>query len=86
MTLKASNIFLLTIGSLIGVLAILTTEYAAVITGYFVLVLAALIAFAVAIHEGRPLYTVREGVKFFVGLGLLVWLLAVVAAAALAAF
>lgn len=84
MELKASNFFMLTIGSVVGVLAILTSEYATALIGYVVLVVGLMIATTVAMNEGRPYYMIGNKTKMFLAISLLVWLLAVVAAAALA--
>lgn len=84
MELKASNFFMLTIGSVVGVLAILTSEYATALLGYLVLVIGLIIATTVAMNEGRPYYMVGNRTKTFLAISLLVWLLAVVASAVLA--
>ncbi|MDX0801759.1 hypothetical protein CN233_04520 [Sinorhizobium meliloti] len=86
MALKSVDFFFLTLGSVVGILAILTSAYPAVIAGYLVLVLAFAMAFVVALHEGKPYYMVREGTKVFLAVALVVWALAVVASATLAVF
>ncbi|MDX0260503.1 hypothetical protein GOC60_04670 [Sinorhizobium meliloti] len=86
MVLKSVDFFFLTLGSVVGILAILTSAYPAVIAGYIVLVLAFAMAFVVALHEGKPYYMVREGTKGFLAVALVVWALAVVASATLAVF
>ena len=86
MALKSVDFFLLTLGSVVGILAILTSAYPAVIAGYLVLVLAFAMAFIVALHDGRPYYMVHEGTKVFLAVALVVWALAVVASAILAVF
>lgn len=86
MALKSVDFFFLTLGSVVGILAILTSAYPAVIAGYLVLVLAFVMAFVVALHEGKPYYLVREGTKAFLAVALVVWALAVVASATLAVF
>ncbi|WP_322885429.1 hypothetical protein U8C32_08520 [Sinorhizobium medicae] len=82
MALKSVDFFFLTLGSVVGVLAILTSAYPAVIAGYLVLVL----AFVVALHEGKPYYMVREGTKGFLAFGLILWVVAVLSSAVLAVF
>lgn len=86
MALKSVDFFFLTLGSVVGILAILTSAYPAVIAGYLVLVLAFAMAFVIALHEGKPYYMVREGTKVFLAVALVVWALAVVASATLAVF
>ncbi|WP_208179864.1 hypothetical protein J4T85_005550 [Sinorhizobium medicae] len=86
MALKSVDFFFLTLGSVVGILAILTSAYPAIIAGYLVLVLAFAMAFVVALHEGKPYYMVREGTKVFLAVALVVWALAVVASATLAVF
>ncbi|MDW9473902.1 hypothetical protein GOA69_16330 [Sinorhizobium meliloti] len=86
MALKSVDFFFLTLGSVVGILAILTSAYPAVIAGYLVLVLAFAMAFVIALHEGKPYYMVREGMKVFLAVALVVWALAVVASATLAVF
>ncbi|ARS72245.1 hypothetical protein U8C33_24325 [Sinorhizobium meliloti] len=86
MALKSVDFFFLTLGSVVGILAILTSAYPAMIAGYLVLVLAFAMAFVVALHEGKPYYMVREGTKVFLAVALVVWALAVVASATLAVF
>ncbi|MCG5484040.1 MAG: hypothetical protein KK482_10005 [Sinorhizobium meliloti] len=85
MALKAVDFFFLTLGSVVAVLAILTSAYPAVIAGYLVLVLGFVMAFVVALHAGKPYYLVREGTKVFLAVALVVWALAVLATAGLAA-
>ena len=86
MNLNTTDIVFLALGSVVGILAILTASYPAVIAGYFLLVLGALITFVVAIHEGRHSFLVSKAAKLFVGFGGLVWLLTVPVAAILAVF
>ncbi|MDX0762362.1 hypothetical protein [Sinorhizobium medicae] len=86
MALKSVDFFFLTLGSVVGVLAILTSAYPAVIAGYLVLVLAFVMAFVVALHEGKPYYMVREGTKGFLAFGLILWVVAVLSSAVLAVF
>lgn len=86
MAVKAYDILFMLLGSVIGCLAIMTSEYAAALTGYLVLTLGFILAFTMAMYEGRPYGSVSRGIKVFMALSLLVWLLAVVAAAAMAAF
>jgi hypothetical protein len=84
MALKVADLFFLTLGTIVGILAILTSDYTAVVSGYLVLVLGLLIAFTVAVHDGKPPYLVSTAAKAFVAFGLLVWLVAVLVAAVLA--
>ncbi|PDT45362.1 hypothetical protein CO661_24175 [Sinorhizobium fredii] len=84
MKFTSIDLYFLTLGSAIGILAALTSSYPAVIAGYLVLVLGLFLAFTLAYHEGRPYYSVSNAAKLFVGFGTLVWMLAIVFAAVLA--
>ncbi len=84
MKFSLSSTIMFTIGTVIAVLSILTSEYSSLIVGYLALLLSFAMAFVICVNSKRSFEEVRWGTKLFLGLGLIVWMLLVNASAVLA--
>lgn len=84
MKYSASDFIFILFGTVLAVLAVLSAEFPAVVTGYIALVLGLLVSVVMAVNEGRSYAHVSHGAKLFLALGAVGWLVASILSAVLA--